>query len=267
MKFQLVDKITLGEFINLPGIISDRFFTLMGVGSKSDGRVSQEKFVNTLITVYSSALEDKMQLVFNIFDFDCDGKISAEDVRLVLSYIPIRRNTSSLTVDDLSLEREDCSSKNSKQEGLYNRSDGKDMNDEERGSNQKQIKQFVSLVFDRRLTLTLKEFIEFNLSVSSEMFISVISIIQERLPCSSYVFRQKKLFKTAEFLRNQKLLVNQNRSPTDDDDSLVAKAEEMCLSPLRALPNPKMLQGWQAKVQQSLFKPESLPSTMSASSS
>jgi len=99
------------------------------------------------------------------------------------------------------------------------------------------------------------------------MFISVISIIQERLPCSTYVFRQKKLFKTAEFLRNQKLLVNQNRSPTDDDDSLVAKAEEMCLSPLRALPNPKMLQGWQPKVQQSLFKPETLPSTMSASSS
>ncbi len=75
MKFQLVDKITLGEFINLPGIISDRFFTLMGAGCKSDGRVSQEKFVNTLITVYSSNLEEKMQLVFNIFDFDCDGKI------------------------------------------------------------------------------------------------------------------------------------------------------------------------------------------------
>jgi Ca2+-binding EF-hand superfamily protein len=102
MKFQMVDKITLGEFINLPGIISDRFFTLMGAGSKSDSRVSQEKFVNTLITVYSSNLEDKMQLVFNIFDFDCDGKISAEDVRLVLSYIPLRKNNSSLTVDDLS---------------------------------------------------------------------------------------------------------------------------------------------------------------------
>lgn len=40
--------------------------------------------------------------MFNIFDFDGDGKISAEDVRLVLSYIPVRKNNSSLTVDDLS---------------------------------------------------------------------------------------------------------------------------------------------------------------------
>jgi hypothetical protein len=35
--------------------------------------------------------------------------------------------------------------------------------------------------------------------------------------------------------------VIQNKAAADDEDSLVAKAEEMCLSPLRALPNPKML--------------------------
>lgn len=55
-----------------------------------------------------------------------------------------------------------------------------------------------------------------------------------------------------------------------DEDALVAKAEEMCLSPLRALPNPKLLQGWtpsggssSTKVASS-FKPES-PSTNSSS--
>lgn len=51
-----------------------------------------------------------------------------------------------------------------------------------------------------------------------------------------------------------------------DEDTLIAKAEEMCLSPLKALPNPKMLQGWlPGKVSSSsTFKPES-PSTASSS--
>lgn len=85
----------------------------------------------------------------------------------------------------------------------------------------------------------MKEFIEFNSTVSSEMFISVISIIHERLPCSQFVFRQKKAFKLSEFQKNQKMLTNGVQNI--DADALVAKAEEMCLSPLKALPNPKML--------------------------
>jgi Ca2+-binding EF-hand superfamily protein len=154
----------------------------MSNNSKNDQRVVLDKFITTMQLVYSSTLEDKMQLVFNIFDFDCDGKISAEDVKLVLSYIPSRKLNSSLSVDDSSNERE---KPQPTQEGLYNRSEGKDMGEEERGSNQKQIKQFVTMVFSNdRKFLNLKDFIEFNKSVSSEMFISVISVIQERLPCS-----------------------------------------------------------------------------------
>jgi Ca2+-binding EF-hand superfamily protein len=133
-KTQTVDKVTLVEFINLPGIMSDRFYTLMGNNNKNEQRVVQDKFISTMMLVYSSTLEEKMQLAFNIFDFDCDGRISAEDVKLVLSYIPSRKINSSLSVDDSSNEREKPLPL---QEGLYNRSEGKDMCEEERGSNQK----------------------------------------------------------------------------------------------------------------------------------
>lgn len=63
------------------------------------------------------------------------------------------------------------------------------MGEEERGCTTNQIKHFVSLVFQSKSQFTLKDFIEFNTSVSSEMFISVISILQERLPCSQYIYR------------------------------------------------------------------------------
>lgn len=52
--------------------------------------------------VYASTLDEKMKLAFEIYDFDSDGRISAEDVRLVLSYIPIRNSDqkSSMSVED-----------------------------------------------------------------------------------------------------------------------------------------------------------------------
>lgn len=57
--------------------------------------------------VYSSNLDEKMRLTFDMFDFDNDGKISAEDVKLVLSYIPSRNhNVSDITCEDSSSERD-----------------------------------------------------------------------------------------------------------------------------------------------------------------
>ena len=112
--------------------------------------------------------------------------------------------------------------------------------------------------------MNLREFIDFNTNVSSEMFISVISIFQERLPCSQYIYRQKKLFKTQEFLKNQKTLT---LSKTEkDDDALVAKAEEMCMSPLKAIANPKMLSQMSLK-KQSTFRPETQAGSPSTNNS
>jgi len=57
--------------------------------------------------VYSSNLDEKMRLTFDMFDFDNDGKITAEDVKLVLSYIPfLNQSSSAMSVEDSSSERD-----------------------------------------------------------------------------------------------------------------------------------------------------------------
>jgi len=88
--------------------------------------------------------------------------------------------------------------------------------------------------------MNLREYIDFNTNVSSEMFVSLISTLLERVPCSSYVLKTKRDFKTQEFIRNQKSL--KQAKPDQDEDALVAKAEEMCMSPVRAVATPKILQ-------------------------
>lgn len=166
VKALLVDKVTLVEYVSLPGILSERFFALVSNNDKKDPRVSSDRFCNVMQKLYCSQIDEKMQIAFNIYDFDCDGKISAEDVRLVLNYIPMNF------------------ANNSDSEGLYQNIEGRDINDTEREQNQQNVANFVKLAFEHRPIFNLKEFIEFNTAVSSEMFLLIISTLQKRLPCT-----------------------------------------------------------------------------------
>jgi len=71
----------------LPGIIGERFFAVLDL-SKND-YIDLREFVHGFFKVYYSNLETKIKLSFDIYDFDRDGYITKEDVRLILSHIPI----------------------------------------------------------------------------------------------------------------------------------------------------------------------------------
>ena len=75
------------EYVSLPGVLSDRLYAVLSVDS-SDGRVNPDKFFKIMSTIYSSDLIQKMGLVFSLYDFDNDGYIQREDVKILLSYIP-----------------------------------------------------------------------------------------------------------------------------------------------------------------------------------
>ena len=75
------------QYSNLPGIIGERFVSVLDL-SKSD-YIDLREFVHGFFKVYYSNLETKIKLSFDIYDFDRDGYITKEDVRLILSHIPI----------------------------------------------------------------------------------------------------------------------------------------------------------------------------------
>jgi len=53
--------------------------------------IELREFIHGFFKVFYSNLETKMKLSFDIYDFDRDGLISREDVRLILSHIPIEK--------------------------------------------------------------------------------------------------------------------------------------------------------------------------------
>lgn len=77
------------EYLSLPGVLCDRLYSVLSVDSQ-DGKVGTDKFGKIMSTIYCSDLIQKMNLVFSLYDFDNDGYIQREDVKLLLSYIPLK---------------------------------------------------------------------------------------------------------------------------------------------------------------------------------
>jgi len=81
------------QYSQLPGIIGERFFSVLDLNG--DEYVDLKEFVHGLFKIYYSTLETKIKLAFDIYDFDRDGYVKKEDIRLILSYIPIEKTVSS----------------------------------------------------------------------------------------------------------------------------------------------------------------------------
>ena len=60
-----IDKVTFVEYCNLPGIVSDRFHALACKGAQDD-RIQEEDFIELLLQVFSSSVETKMRLTFQM---------------------------------------------------------------------------------------------------------------------------------------------------------------------------------------------------------
>jgi Ca2+-binding EF-hand superfamily protein len=48
------------------------------------------EFIEGMTTLFSEQFEKQIVFIFNLYDFDKDGFISKEEVRTVLSYVPLK---------------------------------------------------------------------------------------------------------------------------------------------------------------------------------
>lgn len=83
-----VDKNTFYSYVNLPGLVGERFFALASSPSK-DKRVDLEFYQRLILDVYSKSNDEKARLAFRIYDFNSDGRITPDDVMIILNHLPI----------------------------------------------------------------------------------------------------------------------------------------------------------------------------------
>ena len=59
---------------------------------KKEDFITESSFVKNFTQVFLGDLDQKMKFTFEMYDFDSDGYITPEDVRIMMSYMPFNRN-------------------------------------------------------------------------------------------------------------------------------------------------------------------------------
>ena len=156
-----IDKVTFKQYYNLPGIISERLFSVFD--SENTGYLSLQNFTEKMLILFSSDLDKLLQFILDFYDFDKDGKITKEDVRIVLSYVPIYKKR-----------------KNKKNEGL--KFDADDFND--RIVLQKELHEKLDNIFEKKESIDLNEFTDVIKNKNSDIFLFILVFLYEHRPFS-----------------------------------------------------------------------------------
>lgn len=85
-----ISKAVLNNYFNLPTFIKDKFYNLFD--KKNAGVINLDSFNKIMTKLYIGSFEETAEIIFNIYDFDNDGLIKKEDVRLMLSFLPLKDN-------------------------------------------------------------------------------------------------------------------------------------------------------------------------------
>jgi len=105
-----------------------------------------------MLAIFTQSYENLVKLVFYIYDFDNNGKISKDDIKLIFSYIPLTTKTLASLL-----------------KFKYEQNDDKDRKD-----SLLEIDTYLEKIFEKKEFLTEIQFLNSIGEISSEIFLYVI---------------------------------------------------------------------------------------------
>ena len=87
-KKKYLDKVIFYDYMKLPIFISEKLFD--SFDSNSDNKLKENEFINGLTKLYMGDFNETSSIIFNLLDFDKDNLIQRDDVKLILSYLPLK---------------------------------------------------------------------------------------------------------------------------------------------------------------------------------
>ena len=155
-----VDRISFGKYYDLPGLISERLFSVFD--SQNKGFLSIEDFTRSMIKLFSGDYEQLLNFIFDFYDFDKDHKITKEDIRIVLSYVPLYK-------------------KIKRNQGLKFEKD----NFQDRLASQRELHEKLDKLFKNKQIINFSEFKYITQNINSDIFLYILVFLMERRPFSN----------------------------------------------------------------------------------
>ena len=192
-----VDKITFQKYYELPGLISERLFSVFD--TSRNGYLSLNDFTENMLTLFSSNFEKLLQFIMKFYDFDNDGKITKEDIRVVLSYVPVYK-------------------KSQNSGGLKFEVD----NFEDRLKSQKELHSKLDAIFGSNESINLQEFTSIIKNKNSDIFLFILVFLYEHRPFSAETVRNLENIKKSPRLSSRKV-DNLIASPNLDSNLVISQ--------------------------------------------
>ena len=87
-KTKYLSRLTFYDYIKLPIFISEKLFNSFASSNQQEG-LTEEEFVIGFFKLYMGTFQETTKTIFDLLDFDKDGIIKKEDVKIILSYLPL----------------------------------------------------------------------------------------------------------------------------------------------------------------------------------
>ena len=160
-----INKITFNKYYELPGIISERLFAVFD--KDKDGILNLSEFVNGMRSLFSQSesFDSLARFIFDFYDFLSCEKIKKDDVRVVLSYVPLQKtDINAIKEENIEIIEENFQDRVESQEQLFN---------------------ILKIAFKDRQEMDYEEYIQVIKNVNSDIFILILMFLLEKKPFSS----------------------------------------------------------------------------------
>ena len=204
-----VNKITFSKYYELPGIISERLFSVFNTNKTN--YINCNDFIDGMVNLFSGELDKLIQFIFRFYDFDKDGKVSKEDIRIVLSYVPL--NTKNLNKQkSLKFEKE---------------------NFNDRLESQSELHEKLDVIFKNTTTIDEKRFKEIIKNETSDLFLYILIFLLEKRPFNKNTVKNLENIKKSPVTSSNKnkssnsinnLIVSPNLNSKFQSSTIISKS-------------------------------------------